>query len=502
MKIVQFLKTSITVGVTLMMALLTLSAFLVQTIIYVVRYEWADMISPRPWVYLCLLAFFPLSIIINKLLDHLTKKQLFILLAPLFSLGGLLLIALTTDITRDDAATVFRSAVHINQGSLSSLNEGAYLFRYPHQLGLVTFERIILTIIPIPSMVVFFLLNIFAILLTNAMTWKITELLFDDDHVSKWAIFLSFAFLPQFFNILFVYGIVYSLAIASVGIYFFIRYLSNHQRKDALVSLLTLATAYWIRNNNIILLITLSVIILLEAICQKNKRLICYPIVLFGLAISFNKATLSYYQHLAGHELKGTPKVAWLAMGLQDLKDNHRQPGWYTSYVRDIYFEKSGDYDQIKEDADKMVTHEMQKFFEKPAYAWTFFSTKFLTTWTESTFQSIWSGPSKPQKQPLNNIYAASIFNGRWGYRIIYQVTHAMLILIYLGAFLYLIFSKNMNLINLYPFIYLAGGIIFHLLWETKSQYASPYVYLLIPFVVKGWGEVYHFFKQKKNFKN
>lgn len=250
-----------------------------------------------------------------------------------------------------------------------------YLFRYPHQLGLVTFERIILTIITIPSMVVFFLLNILAILLTNAMTWKITELLFDDDRVSKWTIFLSFTFLPQFFNILFVYGIVYSLAIASVGISFFIRYLSNHQRKDALVSLLTLATAYWIRNNNIILLVTLSVIILLETVYQKNKRLICYPIILFGLAISFNKVTLSYYQHLAGHELKGTPKVAWLAMGLQDLKDNHRQLGCYTSYVRNIYFEKSGNYDQIKEDANKTLAYEIQEFSEKPAYTWTFLST-------------------------------------------------------------------------------------------------------------------------------
>ncbi|ESV55450.1 hypothetical protein SAG0136_09650 [Streptococcus agalactiae LMG 14747] len=42
---------------------------------------------------------------------------------------------------------------------------------------------------------------------------------------------------------------------------------------------------------------------------------------------------------------------------------------------------------------------------------------------------------------------------------------------------------------------------MFHLLWETKSQCAIRYVHLLIPFVVKGWGEVYHFFKQKKNFK-
>lgn len=39
MKIVPCLKKSISVGAVVMMAVLTISSFLVQTIIYVVRYE-------------------------------------------------------------------------------------------------------------------------------------------------------------------------------------------------------------------------------------------------------------------------------------------------------------------------------------------------------------------------------------------------------------------------------------------------------------------------------
>ena len=41
--------------------------------------------------------------------------------------------------------------------------------------------------------------------------------------------------------------------------------------------------------------------------------------------------------------------------------------------------------------------------------------------------------------------------------------------------------KKSVNLYLLIPLIYLSGGFIFHLIWETKSQYVYPYVYLLLP---------------------
>ena len=31
------------------------------------------------------------------------------------------------------------------------------------------------------------------------------------------------------------------------------------------------------------------------------------------------------------------------------------------------------------------------------------------------------------------------------------------------------------------PCLYLIGGVLFHLAWETKSQYVYPYIFLLIP---------------------
>lgn len=43
-----------------------------------------------------------------------------------------------------------------------------------------------------------------------------------------------------------------------------------------------------------------------------------------------------------------------------------------------------------------------------------------------------------------------------------------------------------MTVFLLIPLIYLTGGFIFHLIWETKSQYVYPYVYLLLPLSALG----------------
>lgn len=37
-----------------------------------------------------------------------------------------------------------------------------------------------------------------------------------------------------------------------------------------------------------------------------------------------------------------------------------------------------------------------------------------------------------------------------------------------------------------FSLIFFAGGFVFHLFWETKSQYMLPYVVLLIPVALSG----------------
>ena len=43
----------------------------------------------------------------------------------------------------------------------------------------------------------------------------------------------------------------------------------------------------------------------------------------------------------------------------------------------------------------------------------------------------------------------------------------------------------------LFPALFLIGGFLFHILWETKSQYAMVYIYMLIPLTSFGYAMIY-----------
>ena len=68
------------------------------------------------------------------------------------------------------------------------------------------------------------------------------------------------------------------------------------------------------------------------------------------------------------------------------------------------------------------------------------------------------------------------------------------LLVLYLGgAFYYAFTYKRMEdgaTLGLYAFLYLFGGILFHLISETKSQYTLPYIYLQIPMIAAGYNHM------------
>ena len=98
-------------------------------------------------------------------------------------------------------------------------------------------------------------------------------------------------------------------------------------------------------------------------------------------------------------------------MGLQDKPDSKRMPGWYTGYVRDIYGKKKGNIEKIEKSANHLLISVFNISGSSDEASW-FFSTKFISSWTEGSFQSIWNGPSKDKFQPLWNRFATIYHDG------------------------------------------------------------------------------------------
>ena len=59
-----------------------------------------------------------------------------------------------------------------------------------------------------------------------------------------------------------------------------------------------------------------------------------------------------------------------------------------------------------------------------------------------------------------------------------------------------LLFAKKKDGWQMF-FLYLIGGLLFHLLWETKSQYTYTYVFVLIPFAAYSMSRTFEFLRQK-----
>ena len=139
----------------LVFGLLFVTALLIRTTMMTGYFEWAE-ISSVPWyVYVSGGAILLLTLLWPKILKELTTKQIFIFFSVCFVSFGLLLIFLTSFAGRDDAGTVFKGAVQFNAGDFSLIKPGAYFYRYPHQLGLLSFERLVLYLIPLPVISVF-----------------------------------------------------------------------------------------------------------------------------------------------------------------------------------------------------------------------------------------------------------------------------------------------------------------------------------------------------------
>ncbi len=191
-----------------LVALLLVGSLVVQTSLPMDGSEMAHMQFASPFLYLALLV---VALVLWFSVDKLAlikSRWLYLSGAAVYLVAGVYMMTHVTWILRHDARMVYESALAINNGNLSSLAEDAYLYRYPHQLGLVSLERLLLTVFRTNSTKVFFGINLILVLGMNGMLAQVTKLWFADRRVTNVFILFSFLFLPQFFFILFAYGLI------------------------------------------------------------------------------------------------------------------------------------------------------------------------------------------------------------------------------------------------------------------------------------------------------
>ena len=180
----------------------------------------------RIWVYIFLVLLMGILILAKKAIEHLNEKFLFFMMTAIYGvIGVILVLGVGTDL-RADAQLIYQAAVNFSQGNYSMLNQDGYLHMYPYQLGLVTYERILLKIWNDTR--VFFLANLIWVIVINYVLWKISCSMFEEKkYLHNITILVSYLFLPQLFFITFAYGMTVGLAMLMIAIWGLMQYLKK-----------------------------------------------------------------------------------------------------------------------------------------------------------------------------------------------------------------------------------------------------------------------------------
>ncbi|MDD6070684.1 MAG: glycosyltransferase family 39 protein [Clostridiales bacterium] len=397
-----------------------------------------------------------------------------------------------------DSEFLSNSAIEFMKGNYEAFEEGTYLQGFPFQLGMIALLELIYRLFGIENYIAFQVLNVIAIIwiiyLLNRITWE----LFENEQVVKWEALISMGMLPLFMYATFVYGDIIGISLGMGAVYWTIRYLKTDQWRYLLLTGLLFMCAVVVKSNINVLLIAFMITMLLKMFQTKRWGIFIAIIgVVFLSQIGVQTVNMVYTSRAGIEKIdRGVPKLAWIAMSLQEAKETDNGCGWYNGYNMNVYRENGFDRQETTEACLENIQESLQRFVQYPKAAIYFFYKKFVSQWNDPTFQSLivneWSSRYTENKFPL-----ADIFIYGMGRRILSQMMnfyHLLVLTCSVAGSVYLI--RNWRLERAYLMLNVFGGFLFHMIWEAKGRYILGYFIFLLPIAAVGLVQILRCFEQ------
>lgn len=461
-----------------------------------------------PYLSFHTLLFLGISLLLSILLFFLRKivlqnqikvSYIAIFFSILYLFVGGFMVYFSPTGLRADVAIILQSVKEVEAGNFRNFAAGSYFFYYPHQLGLLSFYKLL----PFLDTKGLFFLNLLAVLCIQLLQIAITKYLFQNEKIVKISALLSYLFLPLLFFILFLYNTIFSLLFSYLGVYFWLRFTKKPNWLSGLISIALLCIAVLLRKNLNILLIAIAIPSLLLAIPNKKIIYLAFAILLIALPQLSSRLLTSHYEQQSQSELKGLPDLAWVNLGLK--RADNGVAGAYSPLYIVQYDSFDHDTDAYNKALREQLLEKLELFASEPGTALQFFWEKISFTWTNPFFQSLWSGPLTLDPdfphQKIENPYLSMLFDdGSTLYKALSFFLRYILLLIYAGSACALWRLRKNE--KIYPLLYISlfflGAFFFHLVWETKSQYVVGHVFMLIPLAGYALAEC-GFLKRQKN---
>ena len=190
-----------------------------------------------------------------------------------------------------------------------------------------------------------------------------------------------------------------------------------------------------------------------------------------------------WYERRMGEEFgTGISLWGWMAMG---FNEGDTASGWYDPTYTVGLFEKYKADSAVSGDlARQEVGRRLEEFSQNPGEGLAFFNRKFLSQWNEPSYAVIWNNNVREHYSEPGRLYTLLCRDGESAVKS-YMNFYQQMILFGLAAALAVLWRRREITQVLLPLTVL-GGVLYHILFEAKSQYACTFFLLLIP--VAAWG--------------
>lgn len=420
--------------------------------------------------------FFSISCMAEKI----NEKVLFIVLAMVFVMAGIGLIVNADGMLRSDPLYAYQTAVELRGGDYSSMEKGGYIFYFPHQLGIITYERILLLFSSNTKFL--FFCNLLEMIGINFFLWRLTDVLFRHNHIANVnVIIFSFAFLPQFFFILFAYGLLPGLFCLMAAFLWAAVFMDSGKKKYLILMTVFSCMAVFLKENYLIGIIALAIWLVLEALRHSRYRLMIAALLLIPCCMLSVKAMQGVYELESGMKMgKGVPALLYIGMGVNPHNEM-LGPGWFDGSNWSYFTQCDQDSAAAAERAKELLQTYWGQMCEEPLQTVRFFIKKNVSVWCEPMYQSVWSGPLESCNQRMNTSFLQSLYRGEKVEHIIYQYMKGYVLIVLIMSFVFLLKDWKLNKGTTLLLLCNIGGFLFHIFWEGKSQYTYPYVFVLLP---------------------
>ena len=428
--------------------------------------------------------------ILRRMLEHVSVRRVTAVLMAWVLAFGLAFVCSAKLQPSEDSYVVTFFARQAAKGDFSYYKE--YFTFFPYQFGFVLYEELVFRLFNavLPNAPEGFSalalqgLNVIYLAVSYAAVIACAGRGTRNADVQKITAVLLLFFLPGVLSVTYMYGTIPGFMCAVCAVLAFLRFHEGGRITDGVLCAVLTALSVCLKLNCIIFFIALSIIWLVLLLKKPGWRSALCLALTVAAVLAAKDMPQRVYERRSGNDYGGgVPRLCWMAMGVSEGKSCS---GWYErAYTTDVYAASGYDPAATAQAARETIAARVEYFKANPRECERFFSRKLLSQWNEPTYQGLWTNQVRKSYSESGRLY--ELICQRFTRRLT-QLANYFQQFVFLGFTLglALLWRKKDIMAAIFPLVIL-GGLLYHLLFEAKSQYALCYIILMIPVAAYGF---------------